>query len=173
MNVEIERKFLVKDDSYKKDVQKSYEISQGYIARDGGNTVRVRIRDNQGFLTIKGRMTPDGLSRPEWEMEIPYSDAVELLKLCKSGLIQKTRNIIPIGNGLKWEVDEFKGDNSQLTVAEVELPSPDTDYPTPAWLGTEVTGVKEFTNSYLSMHPYNTWRKSSAFIPPSPTTSER
>lgn len=159
MNVEIERKFLVKDDSYKKDVQKSYEISQGYIARDGCNTVRVRIRDNQGFLTIKGRMTPDGLSRPEWEMEIPYSDAVELLKLCKSGLIQKTRNIIPIGNGLKWEVDEFKGDNSQLTVAEVELPSPDTDYPTPAWLGTEVTGVKEFTNSYLSMHPYNTWRK--------------
>lgn len=159
MNVEIERKFLVKDDSYKKDVQKSYEISQGYIARDGGNTVRVRIRDNQGFLTIKGRMMPDGLSRPEWEMEIPYSDAVELLKLCKSGLIQKTRNIIPIGNGLKWEVDEFKGDNSQLTVAEVELPSPDTDYPTPAWLGTEVTGVKEFTNSYLSMHPYNTWRK--------------
>lgn len=159
MNVEIERKFLVKDDSYKKDVQKFYEISQGYIARDGCNTVRVRIRDNQGFLTIKGRMTPDGLSRPEWEMEIPYSDAVELLKLCKSGLIQKTRNIIPIGNGLKWEVDEFKGDNSQLTVAEVELPSPDTDYPTPAWLGTEVTGVKEFTNSYLSMHPYNTWRK--------------
>ena len=159
MNIETERKFLVKDDSYKKDIQKSYEISQGYIARDGGNTVRVRIRDNQGFLTIKGRTSEDGLSRPEWEMESPYNDAVELLKMCKSGLIQKTRNIIPIGNGLKWEVDEFKGDNSQLTVAEVELPSPDAEYPRPGWLGTEVTGVKEFTNSYLSMHPYNTWDK--------------
>ena len=159
MKIETERKFLVKDDSYKKDIQKSYEISQGYIARDGGNTVRVRIRDNQGFLTIKGRTSEDGLSRPEWEMEIPYNDAVELLKMCKSGLIQKTRNIIPIGNGLKWEVDEFKGDNSQLTVAEVELPSPDAEYPRPGWLGTEVTGVKEFTNSYLSMHPYNTWNK--------------
>ena len=159
MNIETERKFLVKDDSYKKDVQKSYEISQGYIARDGGNTVRVRIRDNQGFLTIKGRTSINGLSRPEWEMEIPYSDAVELLKMCKSGLIQKTRNIIPIGNGLKWEVDEFKGDNSQLTVAEVELPSAESEYPRPSWLGTEVTGVKEFTNSYLSMHPYNTWDK--------------
>ena len=159
MNIETERKFLVKDGSYKKDIIKSYEISQGYIARDGGNTVRVRIRDNQGFLTIKGRTSEDGLSRPEWEMEIPYNDAAELLKMCKSGLIQKTRNIIPIGNGLKWEVDEFKGDNSQLTVAEVELPSPDAEYPRPGWLGTEVTGVKEFTNSYLSMHPYNTWNK--------------
>lgn len=157
MNIETERKFLVKDDSFKKDVQKSYVIRQGYIAHDGGNTVRIRIRDNQGFLTIKGRTTENGLSRPEWEMEIPVDDAQELLKLCKKGRIEKIRHIIPLQDGLNWEVDEFQGDNEGLIMAEIELPYPEAAFPHPFWLGTEVTGAKEFYNSYLSTHPYKNW----------------
>ncbi|MBQ9184380.1 MAG: CYTH domain-containing protein [Bacteroidales bacterium] len=159
MNLETERKFLVKDDSYKKEAVKSYEISQGYIAREEGNTVRVRLRDGVGFLTIKGRTTENGLSRPEWEMEIPADDARELMALCKRGRIQKIRHIIPAGDGLKWEVDEFLGDNTGLVMAEIELPSPETPFSRPAWLSTEVTGAKEFYNSYLSAHPFSTWGK--------------
>ena len=106
---------------------------------------------------IEGRTTDDGLSRPEWEIEIPVNDAQELLKLCKKGRIEKIRHIIPLPDGLKWEVDEFQGDNQGLIMAEIELPCPETAFTHPAWLGTEVTGVKEFYNSYLSTHPYKNW----------------
>lgn len=156
MNTEIERKFLVDGESYKADVIKSYHIKQGYIAHDGGNTVRVRIRDDKGFLTIKGR-SDDGLGRPEWEMEIPLSEAEELFTLCKKGRIEKIRHIIPAGSGRKWEVDEFMGANAGLVMAEIELGSADEPYPRPKWLGTEVTGAPQFFNSYLSSHPYTTW----------------
>ncbi|MBP5549789.1 MAG: CYTH domain-containing protein [Bacteroidales bacterium] len=157
MNTETERKFLVKDDSFRAAAVKTYSIRQGYIAHDGGNTVRIRIRDDEGFLTIKGKTTDDGLSRPEWEMQIPLQDALELFKLCKSGRIEKFRHIVPAEGGLKWEVDEFLGENEGLVMAEIELPSPDATFARPSWLGTEVTGVSSYYNSYLSKHPYKTW----------------
>lgn len=158
MNFETERKFLVRDDSYKEFVTKSHSIIQGYIAREEGNTVRIRIRDGVGILTIKGRTADNGLSRPEWEMEIPYGDAAELLELCKRGRIEKIRHIIPAGGGLKWEVDEFLGGNAGLVVAEIELPTPETPFERPEWLSIEVTGAKQFYNSYLSAHPYTSWK---------------
>ena len=157
MNTETERKFLVNDDSFRASVIKTYSIKQGYIAHDGGNTVRIRIRDDKGFLTIKGKTSEDGLSRPEWEREVPLQEALDLFKLCKSGRIEKLRHIIPAENGLKWEVDEFLGENQGLIMAEIELPSPGTRFANPAWLGPEVTGDPRFYNSYLSVNPYGTW----------------
>ena len=162
MNIETERKFLVKDDGYKVAAVKSYTILQGYIAHDSGNTVRVRLRDDQGFITIKGRSTANGLSRPEWEMEIPKQDAMELFKLCKKGRVEKTRYIVPAEDGLKWEVDEFHGDNEGLVLAEIELPSPRTPFFRPSWLGQEVTGQKNYYNSYLSINPYTVWEDNPA-----------
>lgn len=157
MNTEIERKFLVDDESFRKDAVKSYHIKQGYIAHDGGNTVRIRIRDNQGFLTIKGKSTEGGMSRPEWEIEISQKDAEELFALCKKGRIEKIRHIIPAPGGRKWEVDEFAGENSGLIMAEIELGSSNEPFEKPSWLGPEVTGDPRFFNSYLSLHPYTTW----------------
>lgn len=169
MHIETERKFLVKDDSYKKDAVKSCRIKQGYIAHDGGNTVRVRIRDNEGFITIKGPFK--GLGRPEWEKLIPVDEAEELLQLCHGGFIDKTRHIIPcerfldsaqgapleMTKTLFFEVDEFHGDNEGLVMAEIELPSDDADFPRPEWLGEEVTGDKHYYNSYLTRIPYKYW----------------
>ncbi|MBR0298217.1 MAG: CYTH domain-containing protein [Bacteroidales bacterium] len=157
MNTEIERKFLITDEAFRKEVVKSYHIKQGYIAHDGGNTVRIRIRDNQGFLTIKGKAAEDGMSRPEWEIEVSLKDAEELFALCKKGRIEKIRHIIPAPGGRKWEVDEFGGENKGLIMAEIELGSTDEAYDKPAWLGPEVTGDPRFFNSYLSLHPYTTW----------------
>ena len=157
MNTEIERKFLVTDESFRKDIVKSYNIKQGYIAHDGGNTVRIRIRDDKGFLTIKGKSAEGGMSRPEWEREIPMQDALELFALCKKGSIEKIRHIIPAPGGRKWEVDEFEGENSGLIMAEIELGSSNEPFEKPSWLGPEVTGDPRFFNSYLSLHPYTTW----------------
>ena len=157
MHIETERKFLVRDDSYKKEAVKSYRIKQGYIAHDGGNTVRVRIRDNEGFLTIKGP-SRNGMSRAEWEKLIPVADAEALLKLCHGGFIDKTRHIVPCGDGLAFEVDEFHGDNEGLVMAEIELPSDDSQYPRPSWLGEEVTGDKRYYNSFLTRFPYKFWQ---------------
>lgn len=157
MNTEIERKFLITDEAFRKDAVKSYHIKQGYIAHDGGNTVRIRIRDNQGFLTIKGKSTEGGMSRPEWEIEISLKDAEELFALCKKGRIEKIRHIIPAPDGRKWEVDEFAGENSGLIMAEIELGSSNEPFEKPSWLGPEVTGDPRFFNSYLSLHPYTTW----------------
>lgn len=156
MNIETERKFLVKDASYKEAAVRSYRIAQGYIAHDGGNTVRVRIRDNEGFLTIKGPSL-DGISRQEWEKLIPLQDAEELMGLCHGGIIDKTRYIVPAAGELFFEVDEFHGDNEGLVMAEIELPSPDTPFDRPAWLGEEVTGDKRYYNSYLTKVPYQDW----------------
>lgn len=159
MHIETERKFLVRDDSYKSLAVRSYRIKQGYIAHDGGNTVRVRVRDNQGFITVKGRSV-NGISRPEWEMPISLADAQSLLELCHGGFVDKTRHIVPAGQGeLVFEVDEFHGANEGLTMAEIELPSADERFPRPAWLGEEVTGDKRFYNSFLSNYPFKTWKK--------------
>lgn len=155
MNTETERKFLVKDDSYKAEAVRSYRITQGYIAHDSGNTVRVRIRDGVGFLTIKGMTS--GCSRPEWEIEIPLKDAEDLFALCKPGSVDKTRHIIPAAGGHYFEVDEFHGDNEGLVMAEIELGSEDESFLKPAWLGEEVTGDPRYYNSYLSRKPYRYW----------------
>jgi CYTH domain-containing protein len=156
MHIETERKFLVKDSSFKQLAVKAYRIKQGYIAHDGGNTVRVRIRDAQGFLTIKGP-SMNGISRFEWEREIPLQEAEELFLLCRGGAIDKTRYLVPAGAGKYFEVDEFYGDNEGLVMAEIELDSPDQPFERPAWLGEEVTGDPRYYNSYLLHHPYKHW----------------
>lgn len=156
MNIETERKFLVKDPGYKDQAVKSYRIKQGYIAHDGGNTVRVRIRDHQGFLTIKGPSF-DGISRMEWEREIPLQDAEELFLLCHGGRIDKTRHLVPAGSGRFFEVDEFHGDNDGLVMAEIELGDKDEFFQKPSWLDEEVTGDKRYYNSYLTRVPFKNW----------------
>ena len=156
MNLEIERKFLVPDETYKQEAVKAIRIRQGYIAHDAGRTVRVRIADDKGFLTIKGP-SRDGISRQEWEREIPLQDAEDLFLLCKEGAIDKVRHIIPAPGGRKWEVDEFHGDNEGLVMAELELSPEDGPFDRPAWLGLEVTGDDRYYNAALSKNPYKNW----------------
>ena len=156
MAIEIERKFLVKDESYKEMAFKSDRIAQGYICRQGGNSTRVRVRGDKGYLTIKGPSIDGGLSRFEWEKEIPASEAWELMKLCPTPIIDKTRYLVDF-EGHTFEVDEFYGDNAGLVVAEVELSTPDEEFKRPAFLGEEVTGDGKYYNSSLSRFPYKCW----------------
>ena len=156
MAQEIERKFLVKDDSYKALAYHSSRIAQGYICSMRGRTVRVRIRDNQGYLTIKGPSDASGLGRYEWEKEIPLHEAQELMKLCEPGMIDKTRYLVRSGQHV-FEVDEFYGENEGLTVAEVELASADEAYEKPAFIGEEVTGDVKYYNSFLMKNPFSRW----------------
>ena len=156
IHTETERKFLVLSDAFKAQAIASHRIKQGYIARDNGNSVRVRIKDNTGILTIKGP-SADDISRTEWEIEIPLADAEALLKLCHGGIIDKTRYIVPEASGRVFEVDEFYGDNEGLVMAEIELENADNPFEKPSWLGKEVTGDRHYYNSYLSLHPYKTW----------------
>lgn len=156
MALEIERKFLVKDDSYKKMAYHASRIVQGYICSARGRTVRVRIRDEKGYLTIKGAADSQGLCRYEWEKEIPLQEAQELMKLCEPGLIDKTRYLVYIGQHI-FEVDEFYGENEGLIVAEVELKSENESYDIPDFLGDEVTGDVRYYNSFLMKNPYKHW----------------
>ena len=165
MNIETEKKFLVLDDGFKAQAVKSYRIRQGYLAHDSGRTVRVRIRDDKGFLTIKGPSIIPG-SRPEWEKEISLQEAEDLFALCKPGSVDKTRWIVPADSfaslGMTstprcFEVDEFHGENDGLVMAEIELGSPDEPFERPSWLGKEVTDDKRYYNGYLAEHPYKTW----------------
>ena len=156
--LEIERKYLIKND-FKKYVVKSYRIKQGFLSIDPERTVRIRTYENKGFLTIKGKGSNNGTTRFEWEKEIPFNDAKQLLKLCKPSIIDKTRYIISIKDDLFFEVDEFYGDNKGLVIAEIELPTEDSLFNKPNWLGKEVTGEKKYYNSMLSQTPYNTWKK--------------
>ena len=155
MNIETERKFLVLNDDYKAQAVKSYRIRQGYLAHDEGRTVRVRIRDNQGFLTIKGPSLIPGC-RPEWEKEISLQEAEDLFPLCKPGSVDKTRWIVPAGERC-FEVDEFHGENDGLVMAEIELGSPDEPFESPSWLGKEVTDDDRYYNGYLARKPFKTW----------------
>ncbi len=158
MNLEIERKFLVLDDRFKKEAVRSVRIRQGYIAHDSGRTVRVRIAGDKGYLTIKGPSL-DGISRQEWEREIPPQDAEDLFPLCKPGAIDKTRYIIPVPDtGRKWEVDEFYGNNEGLVMAEIELGAPEEPFDKPDWLGEEVTGDRRYYNAQLCLNPYKNWK---------------
>ena len=154
MALEIERKFLVREDFHKETVR-AYRIIQGYISSDAGHTVRVRLRDRQGFLTIKGPSLDGGVSRFEWEKEISEDDAMQLLQLCEVK-IDKTRYLVPFA-GHTFEVDEFYGDNLGLVIAEIELKSPDEPFEKPYWLGEEVTGDKKYYNAHLCRHPYKDW----------------
>ena len=153
MNKEIERKFLVTGD-YKSHAYSSSRIIQGYICHIPGRTVRVR--DNQGFLTIKNAPKPGEIGRNEWEWEIPLEDARGLISLCERGVIDKTRFLVKAGDHV-FEVDEFYGDNEGLTVAEVELSSEDESFERPSWLGEEVTGDRRYYNSMLLINPFKNW----------------
>ena len=127
---------------------------QGYICSDPDRTVRVRVRGDKGFLTIKGRGSEDGLSRYEWEKEIPVTEAVELMALCGSGVIDKTRYLVPFGKHT-YEVDVFHGANEGLVLAEIELSDEQEAFEMPSWLGEEVTGDVRYYNSMLSLHPFS------------------
>jgi adenylate cyclase len=155
-NQEIEKKFLVKGD-FKPLVVKETRITQGYLSSVPERTVRVRIKGDKGFLTIKGIGNASGASRYEWEREISVEDAKELLELCEPGVIDKTRYIVKADGDLVFEVDEFYGDNEGLTVAEIELPTEDTPFTKPEWLGEEVTGDVKYFNSMLMKNPYKNW----------------
>ena len=155
MGQEIERKFLVKSD-FKPFVKKSIRIVQGYLSSVPERTVRVRIKGDKGFLTIKGIGNESGASRFEWEKEIAKEDAESLLKICEPGVIDKTRHLVEVGNHT-YEVDEFYGDNQGLTLAEVELASEDETFEKPDWLGEEVTGDVKYFNSMLMKNPYSKW----------------
>ena len=154
--IEIERKFLVKTEGFKENSFVKNEISQGYLNSNPERTVRVRIKGNQGFLTIKGKGNETGLSRLEWENEIPVDEAKQLLPLCESGVISKTRYEVKFGNHI-YEVDEFFGENEGLVIAEIELQSEDEAFEKPDWLGKEVTNIKKYYNSHLSKNPYKNW----------------
>ena len=156
MALEIERKFLVKDDSYKSMAYSASRIAQGYICSARGRTVRVRIRDEKGYLTIKGPSDVKGLGRYEWEKEIPASEALELMKLCPTPAIDKRRYLVDFA-GHTFEVDEFYGENEGLVVAEVELDSIDEEFEKPPFLGEEVTGDAKYYNSSLTRYPYKCW----------------
>lgn len=156
MAQEIERKFLVKDDSYKQLAYDSSRIQQGYICSARGRTVRVRIRGERGFLTIKGPSRDGGLSRYEWEKEIPLQEAEELMLLCEPGMIDKTRYLVQSGKHV-FEVDEFYGENEGLVMAEVELASESEAFERPDFLGEEVTGDVRYYNSFLMRTPFTRW----------------
>jgi len=153
MAKEIERKFLVSGE-FRQDSPESYRIMQGYICSDPDRTVRVRVRGDKGFLTIKGRGSEDGLSRYEWEKEILVTEAAELMALCGSGVIDKTRYLVPSGKHT-YEVDVFHGANEGLVLAEIELSDEQEAFEKPLWLGEEVTGDVRYYNSMLSLHPFS------------------
>jgi adenylate cyclase len=153
MATEIERKFLVEGTGWRQ--SDSVRLSQGYLNRDRHRTVRVRIAGAKGFLTVKG--VPQGVTRAEFEYEIPVADAEQMLKLSDGPVIEKSRHVI-VHDGSKWEVDEFLGDNAGLVIAEIELTAEDQPFSRPAWLGREVTDDKRYYNSNLAAHPYKQWR---------------
>lgn len=156
--IEIERKFLVISDDFKKEAHKKSRIIQGFLNTDKERTVRVRLRGESGMITIKGPSSKDGLSRFEWETEISKSDAEALLKLCEKGIIDKIRYEVKIENHL-FEIDEFFGDNDGLIIAEVELNHVLEVFKKPQWLGEEVTGNTKYYNSQLSKEPFKTWKQ--------------
>ena len=155
MAQEIERKFLVKGD-FKNLAVKSTRIIQGYLSSVPERTVRVRVKGDKGFLTIKGIGSTSGASRFEWEKEISTTEANELLAICEPGVIDKTRFLVKAGPHT-FEVDEFYGENEGLTVAEVELSSEGESFERPEWLGEEVTGDARYYNSMLMKNPYTKW----------------
>ncbi len=156
--LEIERKFSVKNTNFLANAKESYKITQGYLNTDKNRTVRVRIKGNKGFITVKGISSANGLSRFEWEKEILVDDANALLMLCEDFVIDKTRYLIPFGS-VVFEVDVFEGANEGLVIAEVELETTDQQFDKPEWLGEELTGDERFYNAYLSNVPFTSWSR--------------
>ena len=156
MNLEIERKFLVNSDQYKvQSFQKQY-IKQGFLNSHEERTVRIRIVNGGGVLTIKGKSNPSGTTRYEWETGVSMEEAEALLLLCEPGVIEKNRYRVKVQEHI-FEVDEFLGNNKGLVVAEVELKSEQDYFEKPTWIGEEVTGIVKYYNSQLSKHPYQQW----------------
>ena len=153
---EIERKFLVTNTDFISESNSNNRIVQGYLNSDPSRTVRVRIKGEQGFLTIKGKGNASGTTRFEWEKEIDVAEAEALLLLCEKGIIDKIRYEILVGKHT-FEVDVFSGENQGLVMAEVELSEENEFFEKPKWLGNEVTGDKRYYNSYLSKNPFISW----------------
>ena len=154
--VEIERKFLVNSEAFKIEAYNKYKIKQGFLNSDKERTVRVRLKKDSAYLTVKGKSTANGLSRFEWEKEITIAEGDSLLKLCEQGIIDKIRYEVKSGNHT-FEIDEFYGDNEGLVIAEVELNSESEKFEKPIWLGKEVTGDIRYYNSQLSKNPFINW----------------
>lgn len=156
MAVEIERKFLVKNNSFKQESFAEKSMKQGYLNSNKNRTVRIRITDDKAFITVKGNSNSTGVSRFEWEKEIDKLEAEELLLLCETTIIEKNRFYVKSHQHV-YEIDEFFGDNYGLIIAEVELKNEDEAYTKPLWLGEEVTGRKKYYNSKLSKNPFRDW----------------
>ena len=165
MAQEIEKKILVTSDAYKATALNKIRITQGYLSSVPERTVRVRIKGESGFLTIKGIGNDSGASRYEWEMEIPVAEAEDLMKICEPGVIDKTRYEVP-SDEHRWEVDEFHGDNEGLVVAELELASETEPFTKPGWIGKEVTGQVNYYNAMLMKNPYTIWQETQRPIDP-------
>ncbi len=162
--LEIERKFLVVGE-FRNLATSSTHIAQGYIASGNGRTVRVRIRGDKGYLTIKGPSDHAGLARFEWEKEITLAEAKALMTICEPGIIEKTRWLVPSEDGKHtWEVDVFEGENEGLIMAEIELESDDDVVEKPAFIGKEVTGDRRFYNSHMRRYPFRLWRDDTALL---------
>ena len=155
--IEIERKFLVTSNEFIEEANVAIRITQGFLSTNKKRTVRVRLKNDEGILTIKGASSKSGLSRFEWEKSISKEDADALMKLCKKGIIDKTRYEVKVGNHT-FEVDVFYGSNKGLIIAEVELQNEYEQFEKPKWLGKEVTGEIKYYNSQLSKYPFNTWK---------------
>lgn len=154
--IEIERKFLVRSKAYQGQATSKERIVQGFLNTHPERTVRVRIKGDSGFLTVKGKSNDTGTMRFEWEKKIPVSEAEQLLLICEPGVIDKVRYMVPVGQHV-FEVDEFSGDNKGLIVAEIELASENEPFENPEWLGQEVTGEVKYYNSQLGKKPFKTW----------------
>lgn len=156
--IEIERKFLVKSLDFKQEALKKTRIIQGFLNTDKKRTVRIRLNEDKGFITVKGQSDNEGLTRFEWEKEISKQEAESLLKLCEPGVIDKTRYEIKVEKHI-YEVDVFHGENEGLIIAELELEHENEVFTKPNWIGEEVTGNIKYYNSQLSKQPYDTWEK--------------
>lgn len=154
--IEIERKFLVTSNEFMDESEVQFEIAQGYLNSNPERTVRVRIKGDKGFLTIKGKSSESGASRFEWEKEIAIDEAKQLLLLCENGVIEKTRYHVPMNQHL-FEIDVFYGANEGLVMAEIELSDENESFEKPNWLGKEVTNDERYYNAYLSNRPFTTW----------------
>lgn len=154
--VEIERKFLVLSNDFINEAFSQKRIVQAYLSSNPNRTVRVRIKGDKGFITIKGKSNANGTTRLEWEREISVMDAETLLSICESGTIDKIRHEIKVGKHV-YEVDIFSGENEGLVMAEIELQSEEESFEKPSWLGEEVTNDERYYNAYLSKKPFVNW----------------
>ena len=155
-HLEIERKFLVRSKAYREQATSTIRMIQGFLNTHPDRTVRVRVKDNKGYLTVKGASNETGTTRFEWEMEINPSEATNLIDLCEGTILEKKRYMVPFGAHI-YEVDEFLGENNGLIIAEVELQHEDEVFDKPSWLGEEVTGDIKYYNSQLSKVPFSSW----------------